>query len=281
MRERMTLKDLLSTALIPCGHTLYVWGGGWNAEDTGAGEDALRIGESPRWRAFYEANARGYDYKEHRYSFGDGLDCSGYVGWVLYNTLEESGGTDASRQAPCAQPTRTAHPEGYVCKSTDMAQWLSGLGFGTYVPKSLSGCSLPGDIVSMKGHVYISLGTCADGSVVLLHSSPQAGVQISGTVRPGEPDEYANAFGPAEVISEDNGTCVSCAEKRSVAWHLAEDVMSRQYPACHALFGTKYCGSIYLDRTLLHWDLISGPLSDPDGLVLKKPEEVLKLLMKR
>ncbi len=30
-----TLADFIRTGLIPCGQVLYVWGGGWNEEDTG------------------------------------------------------------------------------------------------------------------------------------------------------------------------------------------------------------------------------------------------------
>lgn len=48
----------MQTALLPVGYTLYIWGGGWNVCDTGAGEDAMRIGVSPRWKAFSAARMR-------------------------------------------------------------------------------------------------------------------------------------------------------------------------------------------------------------------------------
>lgn len=57
-----------------------------------------------------------------------------------------------------------------------------------------------GDIVSISGHVWICLGQCEDGSVVLIHSTPNAGVQISGTqTRSGNADseavqQYMNFF---------------------------------------------------------------------------------------
>ena len=46
----------------------------------------------------------------------------------------------------------------------------------------------PGDVFSMNGHVWICLGVCEDGSLVILHSTPSdsrtgqpgGGVQISG-----------------------------------------------------------------------------------------------------
>ena len=234
-----TLRTFLKTALLPCGHTLYVWGGGWNEEDTGAGEDALTIGESPRWRSFFEENASGYDYTEHRFSHGDGLDCSGYIGWVLYNTMEYS------------------RPEGYVMKSTSVAQTLSAMGLGSCITHGGTDICRPGDIVSMEGHVYISLGTCEDGSIVLLHSSPQAGVQISGTCVPG-----------------------SSVEK-GLAWAIADAAMQRHYPQCHALFGTKLCGVLYFTGQIFRWDYKSGPLSDPEGLSGLAPAELLKFLLQK
>lgn len=35
-----TIKNFLRTAMAPVGSTMYVWGGGWNKADTGAGTDA-------------------------------------------------------------------------------------------------------------------------------------------------------------------------------------------------------------------------------------------------
>lgn len=49
---KQTLLNFLITAKAPLGHTMYVWGGGWNEEDTAAGEEARSIGESPRWQEF-------------------------------------------------------------------------------------------------------------------------------------------------------------------------------------------------------------------------------------
>lgn len=88
-----TLRNLFENAFRPCGQTLYVWGGGWNKEDTGAGEDGMRIGLNPEWKRFFDENAGTYDYDKHRFEFGHGLDCSGFVGWTLYNTLEEEPGS--------------------------------------------------------------------------------------------------------------------------------------------------------------------------------------------
>ena len=53
-------------------------------------------------------------------------------------------------------------------------------GWGTY--KSAAGIKdfKAGDVMSSSTHVYIVVGSCQDGSVVLVHSSP-AGVRLSGT----------------------------------------------------------------------------------------------------
>lgn len=48
-----TLKTLLLTALEPVGSTMYVWGGGWNKADTGAGIEAVSIGVTSKWKAFF------------------------------------------------------------------------------------------------------------------------------------------------------------------------------------------------------------------------------------
>ena len=42
-RGTSTLRNLLKTAMAPVGSTMYIWGGGWNKADNGAGADGLRI----------------------------------------------------------------------------------------------------------------------------------------------------------------------------------------------------------------------------------------------
>lgn len=44
--NQKTLQNFLTIAMQPVDQTMYVWGGGWNEEDTGAGQDARRIGVS-------------------------------------------------------------------------------------------------------------------------------------------------------------------------------------------------------------------------------------------
>ena len=159
--KQATIEQLLKTAMEPVGTTMYIWGGGWNGDDSGAGFTATQIGLSPSWEMFANQQDENYEFKNHRFEREKGLDCSGYVGWVLYNTFETSPGLP-----------------GYVTTSTDMAESLAKRGWGEVMrnPKEF----LPGDIVSMEGHVWISLGTCEDGSVLLVHSSPP-GVSLCGT----------------------------------------------------------------------------------------------------
>ena len=160
-RKTSTMDKFLQTALQPVGATMYIWGGGWDAEDNEAGPTSTRIGVSPVWEAYADTQDETYDFREHKWERENGLDCSGYVGWVLYNTFETK----------CGEL-------GYVMKSTDMALTYAKWRFGKAIknPKQF----LPGDIVSMDGHVWISLGTCSDGSVLMVHSSPP-GVMVCGT----------------------------------------------------------------------------------------------------
>ena len=160
----ISMEKLLLSTKEPLGATLYVWGGGWNEADDGAGKEAVTIGVSPAWKAFFDKNDASYDYHNTKYQIHDGLDCSGYVGWVIYNTFE----------------TESGKP-GYVMSSTDMAKSFSEKGWGSFTEASSVSDWKPGDIMSMKGHVWIALGTCEDQSVLLIHASPP-GVRICGTL---------------------------------------------------------------------------------------------------
>lgn len=168
---KRTLKNFIMTALMPLGKTLYVYGGGWDWQDQASSVQSVTIGPSGTWSAFYDMQTADYDYKDENhpegsyYPFGGwneyyyaGLDCSGYLGWVLYNTLE----TESGRS-------------GYVYKSKLLAQTLAyqyGLGTWSDTYYELGAGELrPGDIISMPDHVYICLGRCSDNSIVILHST--------------------------------------------------------------------------------------------------------------
>lgn len=164
--NQLTLKHLLQTALEPVGSTLYVWGGGWNEADTGSGIEAVTIGASPQWKSFFNQYGSTYDYTKTLYQIHNGLDCSGYIGWAIYNTVNTSNNKD-----------------GYVMLADGMASNFAARGWGTYKYKTQISQYKPGDILSSAGHVYMVLGVASDKSLVIVHSSPK-GVQINGTPTP-------------------------------------------------------------------------------------------------
>lgn len=116
---RRTVLNLLRTAMQPMGTTLYIYGGGWNEQDTGADVAARAPLPSPAWCAFFLSQNAAYDYRR----FLDprfrrcGLDCSGYLGWTL-----------------CAALHREPQNKGYVCPSTEMAGLLGRTRIGNASP---------------------------------------------------------------------------------------------------------------------------------------------------
>lgn len=222
--QATSMERLLRTAIEPLGNTMYIWGGGWNEEDTGAGVEALSLGVSPRWKEFAGQQDSSYNYKNTRYQIHDGLDCSGYVGWVIYNVFETAG--------PDGE-----EGNGYVFKAEGMAEKFAEFGWGTYREPAEVTEWMPGDIMSMSRHVWISLGMCSDGSVLLIHSAPP-GVRICGT------------FGK-------DGS-------RSEAVELAEQCMSQYYPLWYERYPE--CGVSYSYLTAsgqMRWNEI---LTDDSGI---------------
>ena len=127
---------------------MYVWGGGWNKADTAAGKEARQIGLSPRWKKFYEKQDASYDVSQTAYQIHDGLDCSGFVGWVTYNTMETKDG----------QP-------GYVKESGKQIQWFEKKGFGKVIQADAITTYHPGDLMANQDHIFIVLGQYKDGSL--------------------------------------------------------------------------------------------------------------------
>ena len=164
--NQLTLKHLLQTALEPLGSTLYVWGGGWNEADNGSGVEAITMGINPQWHSFFQRYGSNYNYTNTMYQIHNGLDCSGFIGWTIYNTVNSENNKD-----------------GYVMYADQMSKEFADRGWGTYTYRNQISGYKPGDILSSSGHVYMVLGTASDGSLVIIHSSP-AGVQINGTPTP-------------------------------------------------------------------------------------------------
>jgi hypothetical protein len=163
-----TIKNYLLGALQPVGKALYVWGGGWN--------DSTRKGISPEWVSWYNSQSSGYDY--HYYNDlsttnrAKGLDCSGFVGWATYQVMH----------------TESNVGYGYTVVSGEVGGSYKARGWGNIINQAyLSEHNYvlkPGDIGYNDGHVWIVIGQCADKSVVIVHSTPQAGCQIAGTNTP-------------------------------------------------------------------------------------------------
>ena len=267
-----TLGNLLRTAMMPVGTVLYLFGGGWDWADTGSRIQACTLELSPDWIRFFRAQSAEFTYRNrtdvpsdrlHTFYPEDGhndygwagLDCSGYIGWTLYHTLE----------------TENGRP-GYVGPSTAMAKGLADRGWGTLRRVTLSPESqpdfplLPGDIVSIRGHIWMSLGTCPDSSILILHSTPSpsrtgqpgGGVQMGAVGK----DEKCQAFG------------------------LARQIMSNQYPEWFARYDIclklpeNYLSMPEKPMGVFSWDVSTpnGGLTDPDGFQHLNPEQILQQL---
>ena len=243
--ESRSIADLLLLAKEPLGQTMYIWGGGWNKEDTGAGEETRSLGLSPMWKKFADRQDGAYDYQKTRYQIHDGLDCSGYIGWVVYNLMETRNGE-----------------AGYVTLASEMATDFSDRGFGEFTEAGEVSDWMAGDIMSMEGHVWMVLGSCEDGSVVLIHSSPP-GVRLCGTRLPGDRGQAGEREASAGKVSE--------------AERLAEKYMRKYYPDWYERYPRADCDYRYLtDSSCMRWS--SEVLADEEGLRKMSAEGVLQWL---
>ena len=234
--KKSTLKEFLKIALQPVGSTMYVFGGGWNISDTGGNIDARTIGVSPQWKKFFNQQTSAYNYQTTRYQTRNGLDCSGFVGWTIYNAFNTKSGNS-----------------GYVYLAQTMTRIFSNKGWGSYKAAGAVKNYRAGDIMSTSaGHVYIVLGSCSDGSIVFVHSSP-SGVQINGTyTRSGKAD--------------------------SKAVKLATKYMKKYYPKWYKKFPKCSRDTSYLTQySQMRWYLSGNcMMSDPDGYADKNAEQILK-----
>ena len=239
LTRKKTLTAYLKNAMVPVGQTLYIWGGGWSDGESGAIIDNRVAGAMKSWKTFFNThNASNYDYLNYQYSYANGLDCSGFAGWVIYNTLNSK---DAQT--------------GYTVTSTNVASSYINRGWADASSSSANPSKFyAGDVVSLNGHVWISLGECSDGSVVLVHSSPN-GVQLSGSVVP------------------------STGASNSQAYTLADKYMKKYFPQWP--YATRCVGLTYLTNLagVAHWKTSGGLLTDPDGLQSKSANDVLKLIL--
>ena len=231
-----TVKDLLQTGLEPMGQCVYVYGGGWNEADTGAGRECLTRGLSSRWAEFYNQNTAAYDWTKTKYQIHNGLDCTGYTGWVLYQLFGDS-----------------YSKSGYVFPSGQVAENYARLFGSEIIPPERITVRQSGDVMAKKGHVYIVLGQCADGSVVLMHASPPS-VSLAGTV-----DRNRN----------DNSQAV----------RLAKAYMEKYFPTDAARYANyarvgRENYSYVTDFSEIRWK--PAVLEDPDGYRMMTAEEILQ-----
>ena len=137
-----------------------------------------------------------------------------------------------------------------MVKSTKTAEHFSQLGLGEFIPAGEITSWQAGDIMSMKGHVWICVGMCEDDSVLLLHASPP-GVIFCGTLLP-------------------DGT-----ESRAVT--LARQLMSTHYPDWYEKYPDCARSHDYLTRSsAMRWS--EDIVSDPEDLRSKTADEIAALL---
>lgn len=226
-----TIKNYLAGALQPVGQALYVWGGGWN--------DSTRKGVSPVWKQWYDSQDSSYDY--HNWNDlsaanrAKGLDCSGFVGWAAYQVMHSTSGEGY----------------GYTVVSGDVGPSYRTRGWGSILTQANLASSnykfLPGDIGYNSGHTWIVLGQCSDKSLVIVHSTPNAGCQISGTPTPS--GSYS-----------------------SQAIALAERYMAR-YPGVSKYDYHESSGNYIRNGNYFRWN--TNTLSDPEGYKNMTADQIL------
>ena len=286
-----TLKNLLATAFEPVGTALYVYGGSWDWEDDTSSLQSTTIGLSQSWIDFFQQNnGLDYSYKtpveaegdeddaytdeqkaNSYYPFGAwneyyyaGIDCSAYIGWLVYNVRNTETSTNPAE-------------DGYVGGSTKTANRFEGYGWGTKSrePVTFNGGENDlkvGDIFSMSGHVWMVLGNCSDGSVVIIHS----------TASKNRNDVYGGGGVQLSAMNPNDPTDKDCEAYRLATkymstyypeWYKYHDVMLRNWDSYTAIAS----GSASKDLAgKFTWDL-SGEamLSDPDGYADMSAAEIL------
>ena len=291
-----TLKNFLTTALQPVGTALYVYGGCWDWEDDASSPQSTTIGIPQEWVDFFQSNGTDYHYKKkdangsyansvytsnrgwNQYYYA-GVDCSAYVGWVVYNVQNTESGN-----------------EGYVMSSTNQASNFADLGWGTYdrgdyimnadgtYYKDNGGDARRlfdiadfkvGDVFSDNGHAWICLGVCEDGSMVFMHSTPSNAT------------EGAGEGGGIQISALDLEEREDCE-----AYKLACHYMETYYPQWTERYTPVVRGESYINvydtgvpgtkgfkerkAGRFSWDLSgNGLLTDPDGYADMTPAEIL------
>ena len=228
-----TIRNYLLNGLQACGRVLYIWGGGWTQSTV--------KGVPSSWVNWYNSQDSSYNYNYYRdlttANRVKGLDCSGFVGWTTYQTMQSVSGMT-----------------NYTVVSGQVGGLYAGRGYGYILSQAelrADGYKLyPGDIGYDDGHVWIIVGQCKDKSCVVLHSIPQAGVQLSGT--------------PTPDGNENSRAVQLCNRYMAV------------YPG-FTKFPYRTSITNYITRSnYFRWN--RGTLADPDGFMSKNAEQVLSSL---
>ena len=265
---KQTLKNFLATAMEPVGTALYVYGGTWDWQDVNSSNQAMTIGLSQSWIDFFQSQDANYTYKNsanpsesyyphnawNQYYYA-GIDCSAFVGWSVYNVMNTEDSTVADNTGYVMSATKQAK------NFAEVQKWGTWSQEKPFKPEHFQ----TGDIFSMNGHVWICLGKCEDGSLVILHSTPSDSI---------------NGQGGGGVQINGVGDSENCQ-----AVKLAEEYMSKYYPQWweryHKVYKnfkdyTKYSGDA---AGKFSWTL-GGTLTDPDGYANMSADEILADLFK-
>ena len=264
-----TLKNYLQTAMNPVGTALYVFGGSWDWQDVNSSNQALTIGLPQSWIDFFQQQDANYTYMnddDHAHSYYPhnswnqyyyaGVDCSAYIGWVVYNVMH-------------TESTTNDKSDGYVMSAVKMAKTFADKGWGEFTRDIKS--FKPGDIFSMSGHVWTVLGVCDDGSIVFLHSTPSdskagqggGGVQLSALNPNSDDDKNCEAY---KLVTK-------YMTKYYPEWSTRYDAVLRSYdsyatPASGSTFKVTWSGNF-------SWNLDGTGLTDPDGYANMSAAEIL------
>ena len=186
---KSTIKNLMINGLNLIGRVNYIWGGGRNEVNGKRIVDT--VGIPLDWEKFSASHdySKEYNWRERRDNMNpygvnvsdrhNGVDCSGFIAWLIKNTVKDSKGLS------------------FLCKAANMARFYgegeNNLGLGKYSDFEKINSIWPGDIISMnrswndkgklenESHVYLSLGQFNDGSVLMLDMSGEGTVMIRGT----------------------------------------------------------------------------------------------------
>ena len=273
-----TIKNLMIRGINQIGKVMYIWGGGRNTPPGANLRIIDTLGEPSRWVEFASEIDSKIKSEKYNYNFKNfcivskdkkgnenlevsskhidkGLDCSGFMAWLLMNTLS----------------SKNLQYDTFVVRAKDMAKLFADRGLGNFIDFGKIEKVYPGDIISMKqgyddngkledeSHVYLSLGQFDDGSIILVDMSPPT-IRIRGT-RDKKNSKDANGKLTSQAIQT------------------ATEYMQNYFPDTYSLFPDCTCSadSYNLD-SLMHWDTISQnrKISDPEGYQKLTPTAVLK-----